>query len=325
MANMKPKITLPRRRDQKAKTDLKIINPDPAFVLSKRQRRILEHVYTYGLLADRHLSWLEGRVRENGQWRGLSKRRVDELMQPLLKNGLVYRPNPKVRARYDNMFYWLSKKGAVEVAHSFNVSWKDLDWLRRPRWGQVEHDFMVTDFRIIAQEACNLHPDFELVQWVSESSFRAWKDKVAYTTLAGNSGKRQIEIDGFGKIKREFPDRPNQQPFFSRFMPEIELSPKDNPRFVDHKILPGLAYIRSDIYSKRFGSNSGRWMFMVETEEKQENYRLATERAVGEEDWVLFYFTTFAKLSIESFLFEPIWWRPGDEEPVPMFKLDPFA
>lgn len=313
--NFQPRITPPKRLNQKQKTDLRIIDPDPGFVLSKRQRQMLEYVYIFGLLADRHLQCLEN----------VSKRRSDELIYPLLKNGYVYRPNPKVRARYDNMFYWLSKKGAAEIAAGLNIAVKDLDWVRYPRWSQVEHDFMITDFRLIAQIACDAHPDFELVQWVNESSFRAWKDKVHYTTLAGNPGQRQIEIDGFGKIKRSFPDRSDQQPFFSRFMPEIELSPKDNPRFIDHKILPGLAYIRSEIYQKRFGSNSGRWLYIVEGEQKRENYRRATENAIPKEEWVLFYFATFSELSIDTFLFGDIWWRPGDDKPVPLFMLNPFA
>ena len=38
---------------------------------------------------------------------------------------------------------------------------------------------------------------------------------------------------------------------------------EDNPRFGEEKVLPGIAYVRSEVYAQRFGDKSGRWLVVT--------------------------------------------------------------
>jgi hypothetical protein len=297
------KMTNPRRNKNKWDTNK---NPSPDFEPSKRHKLILEHIWDFGILTEGNLMWLEN----------ISKRRTQELMKPLFDNGYINRPKPKIRSRYDFMFWCLTKKGAGVVASRQNIKVKDLDWVKVPRWSQIEHDALINEFRIILLSACNHYSEFEIVDWIGETTFHSWQDTAHYTTLAGNAGKRRFAVDCYVKIRRETPERS----FYSRLFPEIELSSKSNHRFVEHKILPGLAYLKSEICLKRLGSNSGRYLFILDSKRKLDNYRSSTARAIDPKDYRNFYFTTFDDISVDSVLFEPIWWRPADEHPVPLFN-----
>jgi hypothetical protein len=41
---------------------------------------------------------------------------------------------------------------------------------------------------------------------------------------------------------------------------EIDRSTENIPRFLREKILPGLAYLKSEAYAERFGHRSERWL-----------------------------------------------------------------
>jgi len=45
-----------------------------------------------------------------------------------------------------------------------------------------------------------------------------------------------------------------------QYLLEIDRSTEDNQRFLREKILPGLAYLKSEAYAERFGHRSGRWL-----------------------------------------------------------------
>lgn len=300
------KMSNPRKR-RPSKWDTNR-TPKPDWEPTKRQRKILEYIWDFGILTDKDLMWLEH----------ISKRRSQELTKPLFDNGYINRPNPKVRTRYNFMFWCLTKKGAEVVAAMQNIAVRDLDWVKHPRWSQIEHDAMINEFRIILLKAVNRQDDFQIVDWIGETTFHSWQDTVHYTTLAGNAGKRRFAVDCYVKICRNSPEKEN--PFYSRLFPEIELSRKSNPRFVEHKILPGLAYLKSDICYQRLGSKSGRYLFMVDSMEKLDNYRNSTSRAIDKEEYRNFYFSTFDDVSVDTVLFEPIWWRPGDRSPIALFK-----
>ena len=44
---------------------------------------------------------------------------------------------------------------------------------------------------------------------------------------------------------------------------EMDLATHDNPSFGIEKAAAGAAYIKSEKYKKRFGSNSGRWLVIT--------------------------------------------------------------
>ena len=282
--------------------------PDPSFQPKEQHFTILDLVWEFGVLADYQLMELL-HVR---------KSRLHELMGPLWNNHYLNRPNPKVRAGYDYMFWVLAKKGARVVAERHSIELSDLDWVRKPSRTQTHHDIAVNDFRVILQSAIEGNDEFTFTNWIGEATFRSWQDKIQFKNLKGEYTTRRVIADGYMHIVRNRPGY--DRPYFSRLLLEIEMSPKPNPRFADQKILPGLAYLLSDIYPKRFGATGGRILYLVTNPEKMENYRRIAAKALDSKNYRAFYFTTFDKVQTKNILFEPIWLRPGDSEPIGLFK-----
>lgn len=87
---------------------------------------------------------------------------------------------------------------------------------------------------------------------------------------------------------------------------------EDNPRFAREKVWPGVAYIGSDQYVKRFGLKHGRYLVVTTGERRIRNMKAQAERHGGKG---LFYFSTFEKVTPESALTDRIWTLAGHREP----------
>ena len=122
---------------------------------------------------------------------------------------------------------------------------------------------------------------------------------------------RNIRPDGFFVL--ETPDH------YIRYLLEIDRSTEDNPRFFREKILPGLAYIGSEVYKERFGHHSGRCLVVTTGERRMRNMLRQARRAKAKG---LFYFTTYNKISVSSMLFSPIWHRVDRDESMPLLFID---
>jgi hypothetical protein len=105
----------------------------------------------------------------------------------------------------------------------------------------------------------------------------------------------------------------------SRLLLEIDRATEDNPRFAREKVKPGIAYLRSDAYEKRFGYKSGRWLVVTTSEKRLMNMKRQAEIAGGK-DAKVFYLTTFAHAKATTILTEPIWYRGGEVNPIALFQ-----
>lgn len=274
------------------------------FRLTERDRRLLEHFYVYdGVLADYQVQALEFN----------SLRRAQDRLGKLFHNGFLARTNARGRASYGCMIYWLAEPGAEEVAAQYGQSLRELKYLVTPRWSQVNHDVLVNDFLLTVQAACAQSDELTLYEWINESTFRADPDEVKYITLTGKQEKRRVIPDRYLVI-----DRTGEKVFRSRLLVELDHSTHPNPRFANEKVLAGLAYLRSEAYMMRFGSQSGRWLIVTTGEKRLRYLKETTERAAGR-DAVVFYFTTFDRVSSETVLTGEIWQRGGDDAPVALF------
>ena len=180
----------------------------------------------------------------------------------------------------------------------------DFSWRREPKWAQVEHDVAVNDVRLALTQACVKQPQFTLAEWIPQSEFWGHPDAVVYTDHAGKQQKRHVRPDGYGVIVLE------EKRF--RFLVELDRATEDNPRFVREKVYPGIAYLRSEVYKRRFGFNAGRFLIITTGERRARNMKRQAEQAVGKEAR-LFYFTTFAQVAPETILTATIWSRGGQE------------
>ena len=277
------------------------INFPPKMQLTERDRRILEAVHAYdGILSFSQVQRLFFTGKSQAELR----------LKLLYQHGYLNRLDRDQRRRLPDMIYWLDKKGAELVASLDGTPLNEFTWRKEPRWFQVEHDLAVNDFRLDLEQACRAHPDVQLESWTSESEFWAYPDKVEYT-YQGKKMQRNIRPDGFFILATA--------EHRIRYLLEIDRSTEDNPRFLREKILPGLAYIKSQAYGERFGHRSGRWLVVTTSQRRLANM-LNQTRNVKEKDY--FYFTTFNQVNPETMLQAPIWRRADRDELVPLIFID---
>jgi hypothetical protein len=269
--------------------------------LTERDRCILETIHAYdgvlGLSQIRRL-FFTGRSQ------------TEERMKRLYQHRYVDRPDRRQRMRLPEMIYWLDRQGAELVSNLNGIAVSELRWRKQPRWSQVEHDLAVVDFRLDLVEACRVSAAVTLETWVPESEFWAYPDRISYT-YRGRQMRRKVRPDGF------FALRAGQHQI--RYLLEIDRGTEDNPRFLQEKVLPGLAYLKSDAYKARFGRPPGRWL-VVTTGDRRLNNMLSQSRRAGARG--LFYFTTYDQVAVKTMLLSPIWRRADRQEPVPLLFLN---
>ena len=273
----------------------------PSMRLTERDTHILEAVHAYdGLLSFAQIQ----RLFFTG------KSQTEQRLKLLYQHGYLARPDQDQRRQLSEMIYWLDKKGAETVASLNGTPLNEFYWRNEPRWFQVSHDLMVNDFRLDLLEACRKDKQIKLETWIPESEFWAFPDKVTYTYQEKKT-VRNIRPDGYFML--------NTGEHRIRYLLEIDRSTEDNPRFYREKILPGLAYLKSQEYEDRFGHRSGRWLVVTTGERRLANMLSQAHRTNANG---LFYFTTFDKLKPESMLRSPIWQRADRKDLVPLVFLD---
>ena len=278
----------------------RISNP-PSMRLTARDIRILEAIHAYdGMLGFSQIQ----RLFFSG------KSQAERRLMLLYQHCYLNRPNKEERRKLPEMIYWLDKAGAEIVSSLQGVLPREFNWRKKPRWFQVEHDLAFNDFRLDMEQACQVDPMITLESWVPESEFLAYPDKITYS-YQNREIKRNIRPDGLFVL--------TTSGLRIRYLLEIDRSTEDNPRFYREKILPGLAYLKTNAYEERFGHKSGRWLVVTTGERRMKNMIRQAHRAKTEG---VFYFTTFDKVSAENILHAPIWMREDRGEPVPLLFLD---
>ena len=275
-------------------------NPPP-MRLTQRDRHILEAIHAFdGMLGFSQIK----RLFFTG------KSQAEERLKLLYQHGYLGRPDKDQRRRLPEMIYWLDRRGAELVASLNSTTLVEIGWRKEPRWFQVEHDLAVNDFRLDLMEGCQSNPEVTLETWVPESDFWAFPDSVTYT-YSDRKMRRKIRPDGFFMLST-----PRNR---IRYLLEIDRSTEDNPRFLREKVLPGLAYIKSQVYEDRFGHLSGRWLVVTTGERRLSNMLEQARRANTKG---LFYFTTFSQVNAATILMAPIWRRTDRPDFVPLLFLD---
>ena len=264
--------------------------------LEERDKELLESIYAFdGMLSGPQIERLFFK-----SWR-VTRERLSKLWQ----NGYINKPSRRQRAALPAMIYWLDDAGAEIVAGRLGISLREFKWIKRPRWGQVEHDLAVNDFRIDVIQAAEQSSFLDLGVWFSEGVFRSWRDSVQYSGRDGFN-KQIVTPDGYCELlmgSKKF-----------RLLIEIDMATKDNPRFVDEKARPFLAYIKSDTYMKRFGHNAGRVLVITTGQQRLKHMKEQVELSLGSAAGV-FLFTTFKQVTSATVLTGLIWYRGNESEP----------
>ena len=227
------------------------VDEPPEMHFTERDGRILETIDRFeGILSDYQIQTLF--------FNGVSPRTMRDRLMLLYQHGYLERPTKRQRAALPCMVYWLGEQGLTYIAGlRGELAEKGA---KPPRWGLVEHDLAVNDVRIAMLSACN-GIDATVEEWVTSRDFWAHPDQVSYTVEDGRREIGKVRPDGYCVVVYENRLR-------GRLLFEIDRATEDNPRFVREKVIPGIAYIRSDAYRTRFGSNAGRWLVITTSDQR---------------------------------------------------------
>ena len=232
-------------------------------------------------------------------------------MRLLYQNGYVARPDRRRRASIPRMVFWLTEHGAAYVAGLSGTPLAEFSYRREPKWLQLTHDLAVNDVRITLMQACQSNLGVVLEEWIPQSHFWAHPDRVEFQLPDGKQEKRYIRPDGYAVV--------THGSYVARLLLELDRATEHNPRFGVEKVIPGIAYVRSDSYRRRFGFNSGKWLVITTSERRLQNMKRACERVAGSGAG-LFYFTTLDRVAADTIFSSPIWYRGGGEEPIRLLQ-----
>lgn len=265
--------------------------------LTARDNQILETIHAFdGLLSLRQID----RVFFSGQGRSQPRTR----MRALFNHGYVQMPDATTmhQVPLKETVYWLDRRGAALVAGLQGLTLAQFKWRSRPKYSQLQHDLRVNDVRIAVREACQSQLEVGLGLWLPESEFAVQPDRIMLEAPFGRSVMRTIRPDGYFVI--------NRGKLFA-FLLEIDMGSEDNPRFGREKVRPGVAYLKSPEYARRFGIRHGRYLIVTTGQRRMLNMKSQAERTGGKG---LFYFVSFDDLSDASILTDPVWLLAGHKE-----------
>jgi len=304
-------------------------NPTINLRFQERDWEILQFIYNHdGVVARRHLKY---EFWQDKGWRAMERRlsylkAADYIQWPSLENRKTHPiPEPII---------WLGWRGALLLAGKNGIDIpkprqiteyqlvslerqlrsRSFYWNRVPHWNNLKHDLTITDIRFWVQASIVQVPQISFEEWINESSFRIHTDFIQYKVLSRDNvwemRKKGVIPDGCFSIVMNHPEkeRASQR---ARYLLEIDMASHDNPSFGMEKVAPGIAYIKSPHYLKRFDSNFGTWLVVTTSKVRMQHLMLQTkERDIGSAD--LFNFTTLDQMGKSNFFLDPIWKSPYD-------------
>jgi len=303
----------------------------------ERDARILQSIQDYGgMLAKRQVQTIF--------WPIKSSRAMTKRLSKLKAYGYLTWPSLLQRKHFPipEPIVWLDWKGAIFLANSTNLKIpeptiinenqlrglentlrsKNFRWLREPHWTQLQHDLYGVDIRLKIEKDIQAFSHLRLSQWIQESSFRSDMDRVSFSYKDKNGIQRQqkrgVIPDGYFcllDLQRHSQGLPSK----AHFLLEVDMATHANPSFSIEKALAGAAYIHSQQYVDRFGSNTGRWLIVTTGEARMKHLMKQTEK-ITHKDSNLFLFTTFQDFFSRNSLQERIWSKCDKDSKVSLLE-----
>ena len=299
-----------------------------------RDGLLLEHIYENdGVVAKRQL--------KEKFWHKRSLRAMEQRLAKLRKARYIDWPS-----RDDYKIHpipepicWLDVRGAVYVAGRNGISeevpkvinenkkrllqkqllMNDFRWVREPRWSLIRHDLAVIDFRYAVEAAANQLFSINVGQWITEMVFRSKPDNVSYFLKKrdGNVAKlnRRVIPDAYFEVIEEI-RKERHKPYKIRLLLEMDMGTHDTFRFGREKVVPGIAYIKSSKYKRRFGSNSGLWLIVTTGGDRRIKNLMQQTKSRAGTNANLFYFSTMEKLKTDNLFLKPVWLQIDSDEQV---------
>lgn len=270
--------------------DVRLVNPQ-SLRLKSRDLDILHAIHTYRFLTTPQIMQLFFRSLKHAY------KRLYKLYHHRLVNRHflgIYLDKMNTR-----MVYVLDELGAelLRTERGLNIRWYKSITSKPLTTLFLRHALEVNDVRIAVEQACQ-QQGIELLKWVSEYDLKSDYDRVT----TADEVSRAVIPDGYCALK-------TKQGITHLFW-EVDRGTERSEIF-KRKILAYLAYAKSDLALKRFGTQQFRVLTVTKTPQRAENLRIATEKVQGKSR---FWFATRSDITPEEVLNEPIWQVAGRGE-----------
>ena len=231
--------------------------------------------------------------------------------------------------------WFLTRQGRTVLAKARGVHPNTLDWKRAGAYGTLHlaHRLALNDFRIAVHLAC-ARRGYHIRRWLDDNQLKRLldKEKVTLVRLAHDprSGeRRQVEEEHTLKVPDGFfwldlGENGERHCFFELDNQTLTLNYNSaNPKDYAEKIRTLSAFYREGRYAQMFPeAGDSMWLLTVTTgsEQRLANLRSTTEQVIGKQNRALdrYWFArmddipTWQDLFTDA-VFQPIWWRAGDE------------
>jgi hypothetical protein len=271
------------------------------FSLTDRDKKILQSITAFeGFLSLQQIRDLYF-PRTRGGYEAALRR-----CRRLLQAGYIDEANRQERRLIPTKIYWLGERGYKY--HSAEYPQSAFRWRKKPRLDRVAHDLSVNDFHLELFDASAANK-VEIVEWCPGYTFETHPDTITFTNTRQKLTKRRIEPDSFFTLKSEHT--------YFRFGLEVELAPKDTNRLMNDKILPLLAWLKSEGYKQRFGYNSGGYLFVFSKQAQGLMWLLIDRiRTTLKQEARYFHFAKMTDITAETLLSAPIWHKSTTRQPL---------
>jgi hypothetical protein len=279
----------------------------PPFRLTGRDIEVIQAVYLYRALTAAQIQTLLFPTA-NGQANSRCRYRLQMLYQTgyLRREELPARPSEGRRP----LVYCLDRKGARLLAQRAATEVEQLDWNPRQKLPGpffLEHLLATNEVRIALVLATRAR-GWQITRWLDDKALKSDQMK-DYVTLSGPRGGRQraaVVPDGYFVLD-------TGQYVYHHFL-EMDLGTVTGEaslwgkRDWARKVAAYLAYDRSGGYQARYHAQSWRVLTVTTSATRLQHLKAAAEKTGGK---LRFWFTTYAQVTMESVLTEPIWQEAG--------------
>jgi hypothetical protein len=284
------------------------------FRLTQRDLEIVRAVYEYRALTAPQIEALFFPPTKERTSAATSTRCIHRLRQLFDYGFLARTEQPQMLSGGPKpLVYWLDQRGAQLLAQVDDREVEELDWDPKGqdvRWFFLEHLLTTNNVRIAIFLAARNHK-FTIKEWIDDKALKSkqMRDIVVLPALQGKAvsqgkapQKAAVVPDGYFVLV----DGERQSHQFL----EIDLrtvtgeSSSWERRDWGRKVAAYLEYYRSGKYQERYETQSMRVLTVTTGEKRLANLKAITEKAGGKSR---FWFTTFAQMTPEQVLTEPIW------------------
>lgn len=278
----------------------------PRMALTARDVQVVEAVYHF-------------RVLRRDQVQALlfpSVRTAQRALSRLFQHGFLARqflPTAYGEGQ-SQALYLLDERGADLMAAELGVDRGAVLWTRRNNQVStpfLDHTLAVNDVRIAIGLAVQ-RQGWQIERYLDESQLKSQeaRDYVQVSTSEqGRERRQRVAVVPDGYFALEFGKR-------AHFFLEADQATEANKRWAT-KVKAYLAYWNSGQYQERYQARSLRILTVTTGQKRLANLKETTEEAGGKR---IFWFTTFAQVTPERVLTEPIWEMAGSEGVYPLIE-----